>query len=668
MITSSSVTEVVPSKTEIDRNRYTYVSAYYMGKIGIKKIIEDPSKSPINTDNRVLIHSYPINNITSNTNNNTNNTNTNTNSYTNNNSSKNRDYQTSKKKLKNHNSVSPNIIHIQSSSNYKYYKNKSNQRLNIIKKANLKPSLTQTKLANKNFSNSSSNFHVYTNAHKNSKYIKAKSYSKKKIKSKSSNKLVKERKDLKLKVGMIKSHSGNSSCIFTSMSPMTKKRQKKKYSMSNTMINDINNTNNTNMNSSKKSVINDTYIKNGNLSSNNINPNILKLISNSNSNEDMKIINDKKNNNENNKEKSDTPVNPVNYLRVRKRSDLQNHFNNKNNMSKIESTPLLNNKTEIKLSSPPSSFIFNENSEKRPYLLEKQKNNICLDGNISTEDCANIIDSNFIPKLNLESCKRINNTNDNVLFQEKIKNKEVKMNNTSDKKDKGDEGDSGHLIINNLNISDNVSKTNIKNNESVIDSKNKEKEKEINLEKKIEKNKVIKTSNNKSNYKNNVKQNRVLYKSNTNNYGIISYKNNINSNNITSYKNILTEENIRNNIRSCKKNSNNSKILSSKSKSKYQNIKRINYSLSNNKSKVKKKENKYKVIQIQSNRNKTTENANYKCKFNNLYKKVKEVNKDKNENQIEKEKKEEIDFEGPEEMHYFMVNLTINYRLLNEKF
>lgn len=654
MITSSPVTEVIASKTDIDKNRYTYVSAYYMGKIGIKKIIEDPSKSPINTDNRVLIHSYPINNITNNTNNNTNNTNTNTNSNTNNNSSKNRDTQTSKKKLKNHNSVSPNIIHIQPSSNYKYYKNKSNQRLNIIKKSNLKPSLTQIKFANKHFSKSSSNFHVYTNAHKKSNYLKAKSYSKKKVKSKSSNKLIKERKDIKLKVGMVKSHSGNSSCIFTSMSPITKKRQKKKYSMSNTMINDINNTN---TNSFKRSV-NDTYIKNGNLSSNNLNPNIMKLISN----EDIKNINEKKNINENKTEKND---NVVNYLRVRKRSDLQNNINNhKNNMTKIESTPLLNNKTEIKLSSPPASFIFNENSEKRSYLFEQQKNNICLDENISSEDCANIIDSNFIPKLNLESCKRITNTNANILFQEKIKNKDIKVNNTNDKRLGGE--NSENLIINNkiLNISSNVSKINIKN-DSEIDSKNREKE--VIIDKIVEKNKVIKTSNNISNYKSNVKQKRILNKSNTNNYGIISFKNKNSSNNITSYKNISTEENVRNNIRSSQKKRNNSKISFSKSKNKYQNIKRINYSLSNNKSKVKKKENKYKVIQIQSNRNKTTENSNYKYQNNNLHKKVKEVNKNEYKKD-KKDKKEEIDFESPEEMHYFMVNLTINYRLLNENF
>ena len=662
MITSAPVTDVIPSKTEIDKNRYTYVSAYYMGKIGIKKIIEDPSKSPINTDNRVIIHSFPINNITNNTNNNTNNTNTNTNSNTNNNSSKNRDNQTSKKKLKNHYSVSPNIIHIQPSSNYKYYKNKSNQRLNKIKKTNLKPTLTQIKFGNKHISKSSSNFHVYTNAHKNSNYLKAKSYSKKKIKSKSSNKLIKERKDIKFKVGKIKSHSGNSSCIFTSMSPINKKRQKKKYSMSNTMINDINNTNNTNTNSFKRSVNDTTFIKNGNLSSNNLNPNIMKLISN----EDMNNYKEKKNFIENNIEKSD---NVVNYLRVRKRSDLQNNLNHKNNMPKIESTPLLNNKTEIKLSSPPSSFIFNENSEKRPYLFEKQKNKLCIDENISSEDCANIIDSNFIPKLNLESCKRINNTNSNAnaLLQEKIKNKDAKGKNTYDNDNGGDGGNSEHLIISNLNISNNGSKINIKN-ESEIDSKNKEKETDVNVDKKLEKNKVLKTSNNISNYKSNVKQNRVLNKSNTNNYRIISFKNNYSNNNITSYKNISTEEN----VRSSKKNRNNSKILSSKSKSKnkYQNIKRINYSLSNNKSKVKKKENKYKVIQFKSNRNKTTENSNFKCKNNKLHKKVKEVYRIKNENlkEKEKEKKEELDFDCPEEMHYFMVNLTINYRILNENF
>jgi hypothetical protein len=32
--------------------------------------------------------------------------------------------------------------------------------------------------------------------------------------------------------------------------------------------------------------------------------------------------------------------------------------------------------------------------------------------------------------------------------------------------------------------------------------------------------------------------------------------------------------------------------------------------------------------------------------------------------QKEEDKKEEIDFDCPEEMHYFMVNLTINYKNL----
>ena len=53
-----------------------------------------------------------------------------------------------------------------------------------------------------------------------------------------------------------------------------------------------------------------------------------------------------------------------------------------------------------------------------------------------------------------------------------------------------------------------------------------------------------------------------------------------------------------------------------------------------------------------------------------LEKQKKEVYRSKYENlkEKEKEKKEEIDFDCPEEMHYFMVNLTINYRLLNENF
>ena len=136
MLTSSQETELIPSKNNTENNNFTYISTYNMGKIGIKKIVEEPSKTQLNTnnDNKLLIPSYQVNsNITNNTNNNTNNTNTNTNTNTNNNTSKNRDIQTSKKKLKNHHSVSPNFIHAQSSSNSKYYKAKNNQNLEFKK-------------------------------------------------------------------------------------------------------------------------------------------------------------------------------------------------------------------------------------------------------------------------------------------------------------------------------------------------------------------------------------------------------------------------------------------------------------------------------------------------------------------------------------------------------
>ena len=152
MLSTSPIADLVPSKANKQKNKYTYISTYSMGKIGIKKIIDNTFKAPpTNTDNKLLTQTSPINNITNNTNNNTN---TNTNSNTNNNSSKNQDIQTSKKKLKNSHSVSPNVIHThtKSASNNKYYyKNKSNQRINITKKTKQKSPLTHLKLEKKNF-------------------------------------------------------------------------------------------------------------------------------------------------------------------------------------------------------------------------------------------------------------------------------------------------------------------------------------------------------------------------------------------------------------------------------------------------------------------------------------------------------------------------------------
>lgn len=54
--------------------------------------------------------------------------------------------------------------------------------------------------------------------------------------------------------------------------------------------------------------------------------------------------------------------------------------------------------------------------------------------------------------------------------------------------------------------------------------------------------------------------------------------------------------------------------------------------------------------------NKTIKNKINDKKMNEKYKKEEDI------------KKEEIDFDCPEEMHYFMVNLTVNYKYLTETF
>ena len=367
MLKTNSISDLISSKENNETSKLTYISTYSMGKIGIKKIVDDPYKTPIDTDNKLLIQpSQIINNNTNNTNNNTNNTNTNTNSNTNNNSSKNKDIQTSKKKLKNKHSISPNIIHTRiqsSSSNSKYYsnKNKTSQRINIIKKNNSKQSLTQLRLPKKEFSKSSNNFYIYTNNNtynKNNKYTKGKSYSKKK--SNSNNKLIKERK---ITDGQLKSHSYHSSCIFSSMSPSSIKREKKKYSISNIIPSESN----LNNNNSFKRDISEIYLKNNNnLSSTDINPNTLKLV--------LKEDYNKDNININFEQKYQKTEANINYLRVRRRPDFQKHLNNDTNTNtnsnnnndtpKNESTQILNNeRTKQIISSTPSSCIFDDKNK-----------------------------------------------------------------------------------------------------------------------------------------------------------------------------------------------------------------------------------------------------------------------------------------------------------------
>ena len=673
----SPSTEVNSSHNNMDDNYFTHASAYNYGKLGNKKISEESLKSNYITGNKIIIQSYPINNITnSNTNNTNSNTNSNTNnnitnSNTNNNRSKNRDIQTCKKKLKNYHSVSPNIILVQSSSNAKFYKNKSNKRLGKITKNNLKTSITHIKLSKKEFSKSSSNFHVFTNINKskNIKYLKKKSYSKNKIKSKSLNKFTKERKELNYTNSLIKPRFNYSSCLFSSMTSNLINRQKNKYSISNKVIKDINN----NINSYKRDISN-IYKNKKNLSTNELNLNSMKFILN----ED---INDDRNNNNiskkyNNKDESKVEENQrqiteenVNYLRVRKRSDLQNNYNFHNkDILKIESTPLLSNNTKIQLSSP-SSFIFNETSGKNINnkdinLTENIKTNIYLNANNSTEDCVfNIIEYQKIPKLNFENEIKSHNSND--LLPDKVKHQINKQNSNIDIND-------NQKDYNHFNIDINISQSNNKN-ESKISEKSKDKDTKNKQEKKsIKKNDSNKNStNNIYNTKKSIVKKNEFIKSKTNDSSFIPYKNKNNNNNITyisnmnNIKKIKTEEKIKK-IDMNKKIKNKKKYFSN-SKNKFGNKMRKNYSLNSNKIHLSKK--KYQNMKKQySNRNKSFKNKSYNNKMA-LNKKINKNNKNAAQaKEKEKEKKEPFDIESPEELHYFMVNLSIQYKHLNDNF
>ena len=156
-----------------------------------------------------------------------------------------------------------------------------------------------------------------------------------------------------------------------------------------------------------------------------------------------------------------------------------------------------------------------------------------------------------------------------------------------------------------------------------------------------------------------------LNKSNTNDKAFIKYKyKNKNYKNITSLKDLKTEENILN-LNIYKKTRNNHKFSSSYSKKKYKNKTRKNYSLSSNKNKPISKDKNIKDMKLQTNRiiNEKKENKDRNNKSIDLYKKNKE-----SIIIIEEDKKDEIDFDSPEELHYFMVKLSLNYRDLTENY
>ena len=70
-------------ENNIEMNQLKYISTYKMGQIGITKLIEEPYKSSLNTENNLSTQHQQIIKIASNTNTNTNTNHTNSNTNTN---------------------------------------------------------------------------------------------------------------------------------------------------------------------------------------------------------------------------------------------------------------------------------------------------------------------------------------------------------------------------------------------------------------------------------------------------------------------------------------------------------------------------------------------------------------------------------------------------------
>ena len=653
MSETSPVQGFISTKESKDSNKYSYISTYNMGNIGIKKIIEDSFTNQKNIDNNnknIKIQSFPINNMSNITSNNTNNTNTNTNSNTNNNTSKNKDNQINKKIIKNKHSASPNSTHIytknSSNTKYYYYKSKTNQRLNIIKKNNL-----GLKMPKKEFSKTCNNFYIYTSNNitnnKNKNYnISNNNYSKKKNRAKSNTKLIKEKKIID---GPIKPLSSHTSCFFSPMTPISIKRQKK-YSIPNIISNTkIENDINSNIISLKREIKEKKLNCNYKNTSTDMIQNSRKLIlinemkndiSNSGLHED--------NNNELKHHINQMTEGNINYLRVRKRCDIHMNSNNGNNNKKIQSSPvLITDTSNIKFSSAHTSCIFNDDSKNgiisNNRIINISENHINLNTNIpSTEKCTNTnsVLNSSIPELFLNDKNNINK-----LYPEKIRNSDNNKN---------------HM---NINISNTSNEKKIDNEIKKVKVKNigNNFDKDCNKKSSNIKNKNTKTKNSNNNL--NTSKN---YSFNKNKKYNKNHKNNNDDvfiehkkkcyNNIKSLKDVKTEENKNN-----KNNRNNKKYYNSYSRNKLKNKNKKDYSLINSKNNA--LSNHYKN-KTQSNRNKSSENKNYKVK-------VIDINKKKNDNNniIKKEEKtENINIDCPEEMHYFLVNLTINYKYLNENF
>ena len=626
---SSTETENNSTKNNQDidnkNNNYIFISTYNIGKIGIKKLTDKDNLRPHsnNDSKKILYQNYHINNnITSN------NTNANTNSNTNNNSSKNRNIQTSKKKSKNSFSVTSNRIHIQSSSSSKYYK-RYNEILNISTKNRMKSSLNHIKFINHKFSKSSGNFYMHSSNNEYISKINLKYLSKKK-KSKSS-KLIKERKR-KIEEKKVKSYTN----IFSLITPKTKKYNK--YNRVNLNLK-INEKNKISFNKTDHSVLNSQ--KNFSCSNINSDSNKLLISDKDNNSNDNNLNNYKPNSFVNN-----TQVNNDNYLRVRKRTDFIKS-SDIINLNSESSTPASNsNLSKINIPSLNPSLILNDkkpNYDEEFNSEKKNENKNCLVENSPNNNKLNNIIKNS-PERNLN-----NDNNNNIkaisinLAPKKLKNEDKKID------------------INNIK-----EKYNIKNNKE-NKSQDKDNKNFNNYENEIK----IKKFNN-----NNIIQKYmpkiIESKKNINENAYIQLSNKINNKYLSHLNKINTEGNYKNYKISNNRNLSNKKYSASSSKNKYKN-KGKNFSLSSSK-----KSNitqthisnkyKYKPIKMQGNRYKSNENKKYENKLYDISKKMLNIvhveEKKENKNEI----KNELDFDSPEELHFFIIKLNINYKDINKNF
>jgi len=534
--------ELSPNNNEM--NQLKYVSTYKMGQIGITKLIEEPYKPSLNTENNLLSQSEQIIQIPINTYCNTNNTNSNnTNSNTNTNTFKAIDNITNQKKIKNYNITSHNPSQTPSSSNINFYKtrkNKSNQKINIINinKKDKKQKFEAIKLNKNQFSKTTNNLCLYMNNNITNKN---------QIKNSYKNSYANNQNNTKA-ISKIQSESGYSKYILSSRTPSSIKRNQKKDSISRKTSNSQSSTN---------------IIKTKKITKDKINSDIKYQLTEFNT-----------------------------YLKVRKRTDISCQ---KKSNSKIreEDNQLL------------SSCIINH--EKNGYDFSDKKDDNYFSEILSTDD-------NIKSKPNIKLIL-IDNKNINRLFTE---------NNTS-KNNKYSNIDINIFNKNNANTSKNIStsKTNLINNKRK-NSSYKDLNKINFCSKTYSQTKKIMNNNNKPNLKEKKEENFNIKISNFD-----KKINNINKN----------------------KNSFKARKNFSVNTSKKQIIKETN-----NKEKDKKVSLRYNSFVKAYNNDKNNNNIN-KEKIDNKIEKNVEINLNK-----------EIQFESPEEVHFFMVKLTRNCIYANSKF